>query len=100
MSKKPIATIQIARLSGTRIERLRKDIVLNSLFIGDYKNRYNIEPSSVCEFFNGYVDYLWEMATEDGFITEDTDDFDVFNKYDNSENLKSWQAMFACGLGC
>ena len=69
---------------------LRSDIVLNSLFISDYENRFGIEPEEVCNFFNGYIEYLEELAEEDNFDFEG-DNWEVFIvTYDTDTNLRGW----------
>ena len=35
---------------------LRKEIVLNSLFIADYRNSLNIDPQMLCCFFDGFLE--------------------------------------------
>ena len=73
---------------------LRKQIVLNSLYISDYKNNLGVDQSEACDFFDGFMDYIQEIAEEDGFpLTENT--YDVFfGRYDNEENLENWWHCF------
>ena len=68
--------------------KLRKEIVLNSLFISDYENSFGFSPKSVNLFFDSYISFLDELAEEDGFNTDDINEF--FNKYDTIDNLESW----------
>ena len=73
---------------------LRSEIVLNSINIKDYNNSFGINPSDCSEFFNGYYEYLWELA-EDDFSKEgkDTNELTyayVIHAYDNTDNLVSW----------
>ena len=66
--------------------RLRNEIVLNSLFTADYCNTFGFAPKSVQEFFDGYLDYLWELATDEhGHNTPSLDS--VLSEYDNKGNL-------------
>ena len=73
---------------------LRNEIVLNSLYTEDYRNSFGINPSDCSEFFNGYYEYLWELAKEDfneeGKDTKDLTDAYIVEVYDNTENLSSW----------
>ena len=39
---------------------LRKQIILNSLFISDYRNTFGIDPHVVCDFFDSFLSYLDE----------------------------------------
>lgn len=70
--------------------KLRKEICLNSLFISDYKNSFGFTEESVCNFFDGYMEFLGEIA-EERFGENATLD-NVFS-LDNSENLYDW---FCC----
>ena len=74
------------------LAKLRGEIVLNSLYITDYENSFGFSANSVAEFFDGYVSFLNELAEEDDFHTDD--DFEFFDKYDNTENLYSWYCCF------
>ena len=89
---------KIANLSRTQLKRLRRDIVLCSIYYSDYKNRYGIDEKTTCLFFDGYADYLGEFMEEDGKKGKDRDYFDNLEDYDNAENLQAWQACVACGL--
>lgn len=74
-------------LTDKALLELRSDIVLNSIYISDYKNRFGIEPEEVCTFFTGYIEYLEELADEDNF----DEGWDVFLvTYDNDTNLRGW----------
>ena len=70
---------------------LRKEIVLNSLFTSDYENTHHILPKNVQDFFDGYIEYLYELAEENG---ENPDIQDLCIKYDNADNLENWYYCF------
>ena len=70
---------------------LRNEIVLNSLYTSDYENTHHILPKDVQDFFDGYVEYLYELAEEDG---EELDIMDLCAKYDNPNNLENWYNCF------
>lgn len=55
------------------IKRLRKEIILNSLFVGDYENTFGFDAHKVCDFFDGYVEFLEEIEEDE-----------------NDENLERW----------
>lgn len=74
------------------LAKLRKDIILNSVYVEDYENSFGFSAKSMCEFFDGYVSFLDELAEEDGVVIEDT--FEFFDMYDNTENLYSWYCCF------
>jgi hypothetical protein len=57
--------IALCNLGKIQTNRLTKDIVWNSLFIDDYENRYDIDPSVVCDFADGYIEWLCEVFEEE-----------------------------------
>jgi hypothetical protein len=77
-------------LTKQDLTKLRGEIVLNSLFYSDYRNSFGISENSVCTFFDGYVDYLTELAEEDNFVFTDDNFIEMLKKYDNEDNLLSW----------
>lgn len=72
-------------LTSAELSQLRKEIVLNSVFICDYDNSFGFNPWDIGSFFDGYVSYLEELAKEDG-----VESVDFLEKYDTEENLYSW----------
>lgn len=77
-------------LTKQDLTKLRKEIVLNSLYYSDYRNSFGFSEKSVCAFFEGYVEYITEIAEEDGFVFTDNNFFNMVNKYDTEDNLLSW----------
>ena len=73
-------------LTMEQLKQLRSEIVLGSLYTSDYKNSLNIDIREVQDFFDGYVEYLWEIAEENGGADID--------EYDTQENLESWYNCF------
>ena len=71
--------------------QLRKEIVLNSLFMSDYRNSFGFTTRSVCDFFDGYVEYLEELATEQ---YGNACSLDQIFEFDNAENLFDWYGCF------
>jgi hypothetical protein len=57
--------IALCNLGKIQTNRLTKDIVWNSLFIGDYENRYDIDANVVSDFADGYLDWLCEEFEEE-----------------------------------
>lgn len=78
-----------ADLSSAQLADLRKEIVLNSLYISDYDNSFGFDSNHISTFFEGYVSYLEELAEEDGY-TEWDNIFKMFDIYDTEENLWDW----------
>lgn len=74
---------------------LRKEIVLNSLYYSDYENSYGVDCHAVCDFFDGYVEYMAELAEEEGKAIEVNMTWnEFFESYDTAENLEAWWYMF------
>lgn len=80
-------------LTSAELSKLRKEIVLNSLYVSDYNNSFGFDANDICSFFDGYVSYLEEIAEEDGF-TEWGNILKMFEKYDTEENLYCWFLCF------
>ena len=80
------------------LQQLRKEIVLNSLFVSDYNNSFGISAKSVCDFFDSYMDFIDEIAKEDHFEYGDNwgnqkyphTFSEFFEKYDTIDNLLAW----------
>lgn len=73
---------------------LRDQIVLNSLFASDYRNALGVDPIEACDFFDGFVDFLQELAEEDGFEIDGSNYNEFFEKYDTKDNLEEWWGCF------
>ena len=71
--------------------RLRKEIWLCSLFYSDYENSFDLDTHEVCDFFDGYSEYLESLMIVDGHIDEGF--FNLPDEYDNADNLWDW---FCC----
>lgn len=76
-------------LTSAELAELRGDIILNSLYLIDYKNSFGFNPNHISTFFDGYISYLEELAKEDGY-TEWDNIFKMFDIYDTEENLYDW----------
>ena len=74
-------------LDEDELWRIRRQIVLNSLYAPDYSVREGYNAIDLSCFFEGYVDYLYELMEENGANENE------FCKYDNKDNLFSW---FCC----
>ena len=53
-------------LTKSELWQLRQEIVLGSLFVSDYKNSFDFNAHDISEFFDGYTEYLYELALEYG----------------------------------
>lgn len=54
-------TQRLVSLGRTQTDRLAGDIVWNSVFLADYRNRYEIDPGVVYDFAEGYLAWLAEV---------------------------------------
>lgn len=80
-------------LSKEKLIQLRKEIVLNSVFLKDYNNTLGIRKEKVYNFFEGYISYLYEIKEEkEGFNLAYPDD--VIDAFDNEDNLYNWYLCF------
>lgn len=52
-------------LSKKQLEKLRKEIVLNSLYLSDYENSFDIPKEDVCIFFDGFVEELHYIMVDE-----------------------------------
>ena len=78
-------------LTKNKLWKLRQEIVLNSLFVSDYRNSFGFTSYSVYYFFDGYMEYLEELATEEH--GSDCSLEQIFG-FDNPDNLEDWYGCF------
>ena len=74
-------------LTKENLWKLRKEIVLNSLYLSDYENSFGIDKEDLFYFFEGYLEdlgYLMEENIENYF---DEMFFDYLGEYDTEDNL-------------
>lgn len=83
---------QFGYLNKEELWKLRKEIVLKSIYYADYVNSFGFNSKDVCYFFDGYIDYIDELAEEEEGTLLDMDT--LFEKYDNKENLWCWFNCF------
>lgn len=69
---------------------LRQEISLNSMYYSDYRNSLSIDEHTVCDFFDGYLEFLSEIMQEEITAYDDAEFFDWLPVYDNVENLWNW----------
>ena len=79
-------------LTRKQLQSLRKQVVLNSLYYSDYSNDLYISEKTCYNFFDSYVEYLYELASENN--DNDLDIVDVVKKYDNINNLYNWYLCY------
>lgn len=74
--------------------KLRMEIYLCSLYYADYRNSFGIDRHAVCDFFDGYADYLDALMQNSIPGYTDARFFVHLPKYDNAENLWDWYCCF------
>ena len=79
-------------LSKKELKQLRNEIVLNSVFIKDYSNSLGIDENKVCTFFDGYAEYLNELALSGKNYKIDY--YERITKYDTIKNLWNYYNIF------
>ena len=79
-------------MTKTNLWNLRTEVSLGSLYTSDYENTFHILPIIVQNFFDGYIEYLWELAEENN--KKDVDFEDLVENYDNADNLEGWYYCF------
>lgn len=77
-------------LTADELWTLRTEITLNSLYIADYHNSFGFKAKHICYFFDGYMDFIYELCEEKGLecVVENA------IKFDNKTNLESWFNCF------
>lgn len=78
-------------LNKEELKQLRKEIVLNSLFLNDYKNSVGIRKKDACNFFDSYLEYLSDLSKEDN---KNMDIIDIIDKYDTTYNLYNFYCLY------
>lgn len=73
-------------LTKNKLIELRKNIILNSAFLDDYKNNLYIKEKTACSFFDSYLDDLKEKYDPENKL----DLIDLLDLYDNKENLYNY----------
>lgn len=81
-------------MTSEMLWHLRKEIILNSLFIADYRNTFGIDPHAVCDFFDSYLSYLDEEMQLAVPSYDDAHFFDHLPDFDTEENLWNWYCCY------
>ena len=77
-------------LTKEELWELRNEITLNSLYVADYFNSFGYDSEDVSNFFDGYVEYLGEIAEDNGGEWYDHDDEDNLERWFNCYDDLSW----------
>ena len=81
-------------LTQEQLWRLRRQIVLGSLYYSDYENSFGIDRYLVCDFFDSFLSFVSEQMQEDIPVYDDRHFFDHLPSYDNEENLWEWYGCY------
>lgn len=75
-------------LTSAELWAIRSKVVVNSVYLADYENQYGISEVSLCNFFDGYYDYMWELAELE--YGKDVKETKVFEEFDTEDTLYGW----------
>lgn len=88
------------------LARLRREVVLNSLYEHDYDNSFGISSHSASLFFDSYLDDIIDLAHEDGYLWDYAEPGSKYYKegyhtwseflerYDTLDNLENWWGCY------
>ena len=57
--------MHIWELNKEQLKKLRSEISIGSCYRADYKNSFEIDEDEVCEYSEGYLDYIDDIGCED-----------------------------------
>lgn len=81
-------------MSEENLWKLRQEIKLGSLFIADYRNSFGVDPHKVCDFFEGFLEFVEEKMREDYPSYDDKAFWELLPDYDTPEYLLDWYYCF------
>ena len=70
--------------------KLRTEIILGSYFISDFRNTFGFDPVSVQHFFEGYWEYLCDLAQDENPSLNGEQLEPIIESLDNADNLFDW----------
>lgn len=74
-----------------KLWKLRKEIVLGSMYYSDYENSFGIPEKVCCDFFDGFIDLCFIMESENKNGLTELED--IYKKYDNAVAL--WDYFYS-----
>lgn len=77
--------LQFKDLTKEQLWQLRTEITLGSLFTSHFRNSFHFAPRPTQEFFDGYVEYIEELAEESGYL-----DPKAWASLDTPDHLYDW----------
>jgi len=77
-------------LNKNELQRLRNQVVLNSIYVSDYHNNMGIDEHICYAFFDGYMSYISELFYEEHPNASDKQYWDEIWNYDTIETLCDW----------
>lgn len=82
-------------MTSAELKQLRREVVINSLDVSDYRNTLNIDAEKTKRFFDRYIESLIEYAVADGVDISSVDMYDVIVDYDNDNALIDFYRQIA-----
>lgn len=89
--EKKLANVKsLANLSVDELKQLRADVVMGSIYLDDYENRFGIDPDYVYATFEGYADYLGELMQDEIPGYDDSKFYDYLDEYDTPDHMDEY----------
>jgi hypothetical protein len=78
-------------LTIDELVELRKEIPVGSMYSDDYYNSFDYNHHDIQDFFDGYLDFIEELAKDDGYNNYTSADWDnILDRYDNNNSLEEY----------
>ena len=84
----------ILDLGPRQLWKLRKQIILNSVYLPDYINEYDIPEEIVFNFFDGWLEYCDNLIQEKYGDPEDYNFWLRFKEFDDCKCLNEYRDTF------
>ena len=81
-------------MSEENLWKLRQEIKLGSLYAADYRNSFGVDPHKVCDFFDGFLEFVGEAMHADYPDYDGADFWELLPDYDQPEWLLDWYYCF------
>ena len=83
---------RLENFTSAELWALRKKVVVNSVYLADFANNYGISEVSLSNFFEGYYDYMRELAELQ--YGKGVEDYLVYKVFDVEDTLYGWFNCF------
>ena len=80
--------------SKEKLWEMRKEIKLNSIYVNDYVNSFGVTTDDCCNFFDGFIEYIAELAMDKYGAIPDNEWYDRLFEFDTPDDLWDWYYCF------